>query len=97
MATESNTVTMNVSLPVPLKEYVDGKVASGLYGSASEFVREAIREKLQRESEREQARAALAAKLVEGLDSGQPIPFTDDHFKQKKRALAERMGKKRSA
>lgn len=27
----------------------------------------------------------------------EPIPFTEDHFKQKKRALAQRMGKKKSA
>ena len=90
MAHESNSVTMNVSLPKPLKQYVDGKVSSGIYGSSSEFVREAIREKL----EREQSRASLTAKLVEGLNSGKPIPFTDEYFKRKKNALAERVGRK---
>jgi antitoxin ParD1/3/4 len=82
---------MNVSLPEPLKQYVDGKVSSGVYGSASEFVREAIREKLQRERDREEAKASLTAKLLQGLDSGKPIPFTDDHFKRKKRAISTRM------
>jgi len=90
MAHESNSVTMNVSLPRPLKRYVDGKVSSGVYGSTSEFVREAIREKF----EREQSRASLTAKLVEGLNSGKPIPFTDEYFKRKKNALAERVGRK---
>jgi antitoxin ParD1/3/4 len=90
MAHESNSVTMNVSLPKPLKQYVDGKVSSGVYGSSSEFVREAIREKL----EREQSRASLTAKLVEGLNSGKPIPFTEEYFKRKKGALAERVGRK---
>ncbi|MGD0387596.1 MAG: type II toxin-antitoxin system ParD family antitoxin [Tepidisphaeraceae bacterium] len=90
MAHESNSVTMNLSLPKPLKQYVDGKVSSGIYGSSSEFVREAIREKL----EREQSRASLTAKLVEGLNSGKPIPFTDEYFKRKKNALAERVGRK---
>ena len=85
MANESNSVTMNVSLPKPLKQYVDGKVSSGVYGSTSEFVREAIREKL----EREHSRASLTAKLVEGLNSGRPIPFSDDYFKRKKGALVE--------
>ena len=42
MPADSGAVTMNVSLPQPLKRYVDGKVASGIYGSASEFVREVI-------------------------------------------------------
>jgi putative addiction module CopG family antidote len=41
MPNEPGTVTMNVSLPEPLKQFVDGKVSSGVYGSASEFVREA--------------------------------------------------------
>ena len=97
MATDPNSVTMNVSLPKPLKRYVDNKVSSGIYGSASEFVREAIREKHQRDQEREEAKALLAGKLLEGLDSGKPIPFTDGHFKAKKRALAERAAKPRSA
>jgi antitoxin ParD1/3/4 len=86
---------MNVSLPEPLKRYVDGKVSSGIYGSASEFVREAIREKRQRDQEREEAKSLLAGKLLEGLDSGKPIPFTNSYFKSKKRALAQRTGKSR--
>ena len=90
MAHESNRVTMNVSLPKPLKQYVDGKVSSGVYGSTSEFVREAIREKF----EREQGRASLTAKLIEGLNSGKPISYSDDYFKRKKGALAERVGRK---
>jgi len=90
MASDPNSVTMNVSLPKPLKRYVDDRVSSGVYGSASEFVREAIREKLQREQAVAEAKATLATKLLEGLDSGKPIPFTDDYFKRKKRALLAR-------
>jgi antitoxin ParD1/3/4 len=92
MVNESSTVTMNVSLPEPLKRYVDTKVASGIYGSASEFVREAIREKYQRE----QSQGTLTSKLLEGIDSGRPVELTDDHFAAKKAALAERLrGKNR--
>jgi antitoxin ParD1/3/4 len=95
MAVEpNNSTTMNVSLPEPLKQYVDGKVSSGIYGSASEFVREAIREKFLREQERLQAGDMLRSKLLEGLDSGKPIPFTGGHFKRKKRALSERIVRK---
>jgi len=97
MASEQNSVTMNVSLPEPLKEYVEGRVSSGIYGSASEFVREAIREKLQRDQEREEARAMLTHKLLEGLDSGKPVPFVSGHFKARKRALIEQAGKKKTA
>lgn len=35
--------TMNISLPEPLKAYVDGLLSDGGYGSASEYVRELIR------------------------------------------------------
>ena len=82
---------MNVSLPAPLKHYVDGKVASGIYGSASEFVREAIRDKYLREQERERAEAILASKLLEGLDSGAAVPFTDDYTGSKKAAFRDRL------
>jgi antitoxin ParD1/3/4 len=92
MSSQPNAATLNISLPQPLKRYVDDKVSSGIYGSASEFVREAIREKLQREH----ARTELAVKLIEGLESGEPIAVTAAHFAKKKKALAKRIiGKSR--
>ena len=93
MVNQPGTVTMNVSLPAPLKEYVEGKVSTGVYGSASEFVREAIREKFQREQEREEAKGMLRAKLLQGLDSGKPIAFHEGYFRRKKAALARRIGR----
>ena len=93
---DPTTITMNISLPELLKKYVDGKVSSGYYGSASEFVREAIREKFLREQEREHAKAGVASKLVEGLDSGTPIPFTDSYATDKKRALRSSINSRRS-
>ena len=35
--------SMNISLPDPLKQFVDGQIAQGRYSSASEYVRELIR------------------------------------------------------
>ena len=92
MASEPTTVTMNVSLPEPLKRYVDGKVRSGTYGSASEFVREVIREKYNKDQERDEAKRAVAAKLLQGLDSGEAVPFKAGHFRQKKAALERAVG-----
>src|SRR3954454_3830646 len=97
MAGEANTVTMNVSVPQQLKRYVDRKVSSGDYGSASEFVREAIREKRQREKEREQTNAVLTQKLLEALDSGESIPFDDNYIAEKKRRLLARSAKRKRA
>jgi antitoxin ParD1/3/4 len=35
--------SLNISLPEPLKQYVEGQVASGDWGTPSEYVRELIR------------------------------------------------------
>ncbi len=56
--------TMNISLPDPLKQFVDSQVAAGHFSSASEYVRELIRA-----DERRKAVNALEAALREGLDS----------------------------
>jgi antitoxin ParD1/3/4 len=93
MANEPSTVTMNVSLPPPLKRYVDGKVSSGVYGSASEFVRELIRERYTQDEEQQEARQTVAAKLLQGLESGKPVPFAPGHFRARKAALAKRHGR----
>lgn len=82
---ERGLSTMNVSLPTPLKQYVDSRVATGIYGSASEFVREAIREKFLREQERAQAEAVLRAQLLEGLESG-PSRDLDSSFTSRMKA-----------
>ena len=96
MANDPHIVTMNVSLPQPLKKYVDRRVSSGIYGSASEFVREAIREKLDRDRDRQDARDALTTKLLQGLDSGTPVPFKKGHFRKKKADLIRSIGQRNS-
>lgn len=58
--------TMNVSLPAPMKEWVEQQSKGGRYSNASDYVRDLIR--------RDQARAAkidaLQARVSEGLGSG---------------------------
>lgn len=89
---EPTTSTMNVSLPEQLKKYIDDKVLSGMYGSASEVVREAIREKIQREIESSHARSILELSLIEGLDTGTPKSLTDTFAESKKATLKSRLG-----
>jgi antitoxin ParD1/3/4 len=55
--------TMNVSLPDPLKEWVDDRVKTGRYANASDYVRDLIR----RDQEK---RDALVRALIEGEESG---------------------------
>ena len=43
--------SMNISLPDPLKQFVDGQIAEGRYSSVSEYVRELIRADEQRKAQ----------------------------------------------
>jgi antitoxin ParD1/3/4 len=36
--------SLNISLPEPLKQYVEGQVSSGDWGTPSEYIRELIRQ-----------------------------------------------------
>ncbi|PKQ07381.1 MAG: type II toxin-antitoxin system ParD family antitoxin [Alphaproteobacteria bacterium HGW-Alphaproteobacteria-11] len=58
--------TMNVSLPVPLKEWVEGQARSGKYSNASDYVRDLIR----RDQERQDGLARLQRLVDEGVASG---------------------------
>ncbi len=40
--------SLNISLPEPLKTYVEGQVASGDWGTPSEYIRELIRQDKER-------------------------------------------------
>ena len=63
--------TLNISLPEPLRTYIDHLVARGGYGTASEYVRELIRADHQRRSQDE-----IELMLLEGLDS-EAVPLND--------------------
>ena len=58
--------TMNVSLPDPMKAWVEAQVNGGHYGNASDYVRDLIRRDQQ---DREQIKAIQAA-ITQGLESG---------------------------
>jgi antitoxin ParD1/3/4 len=76
--------TMNISLPDPLKEFVDDQVASGRYSTVSEYVRELIRD-----DEKRQTQAKLEALLIEGIQSGKPTEMTrEDWADIRRQALA---------
>jgi antitoxin ParD1/3/4 len=80
--------SMNVSLPEELKEYVEAQTKRG-YSTPSEYVRELIRS-----DQKQRAKQKLDELLLEGLDSGDPMPVDDpfwDELKQQARAkLASR-------
>lgn len=75
--------TMNISLPEPLKEFVEEQIASGRYSSASEYIRELIRE-----DEKRKAEERLEALLLEGLQGKETAVTREDWNAIRKEALA---------
>ena len=63
--------TMEISLPDDLKDFIDGRVGSGDYGSSSEYVRELIR--------RDRDRQRLRGLLLEGAASRQATAMDADY------------------
>ena len=55
--------TMNVSLPDPMKDWIEDRVRNGPYANVSDYVRDLIRHDKER-------REALVAALIEGERSG---------------------------
>ena len=55
--------SLNISLPDPLKAYIEDRVASGDFGTPSEFVRNLIRQ------DKEQRRSRLETELLDALQT----------------------------
>lgn len=76
--------SMNISLPDPLKQFVDSQISTGRYSSASEYVRELIRNDEKRKAEED-----LEAKLLEGLSGAETALTAADWSAIRKEALAK--------
>lgn len=88
---------MNVSLTPELEAYVEGKVESGRYNSASEVMREALRMLEQSEQSREAQLAEFNRELsrrLAALDRGE---FVDARTVRKHFAEKSRNRRKKSA
>jgi antitoxin ParD1/3/4 len=68
-----NLTSINISLPEPMKQFVEEQVNRGGYSTVSEYLRELIRE-AQRRREREEREA----KLLAGLQSPTSAMSSDD-------------------
>ena len=71
--------TMNVSLPDPLRGFVDDQVRKGGYGSSSEYIRALIR--------RDQERQQLRNLLLEGGQSAALHAADTDYFDQLRQTI----------
>ena len=78
--------TMNISLPDPMKRYVEEQVSAGAYSSASEYVRELVRA-----DQKRHAKEQLEEMLLNAVNSGDRIDVTPamvEEVRQKLRAHA---------
>jgi len=77
--------TMNVSLPDPLKQFVDEEVREGGFASTSDYMRDLIRQR-----QRAKAAELLRQLIAEGLASGPAGEVTANTFEQMRKELRER-------
>jgi antitoxin ParD1/3/4 len=82
--------SMNISLPDPLKQFVDGQIATGRYSSVSEYVRELIRD-----DEKRKAEERLETLLLEGLNSEETELSPGDWSAIRKTALEQVRARKK--
>ena len=78
---------MNVSLTPELEQYVNGKVQSGMYQTASEVIREGLRLLKEREELHQQRLSDLRREIQIGIDQavrGQGSPFNETTLEEVK-------------
>ncbi len=80
--------TMNVSLPDPMKEWVEAQSRTGRYSNASDYVRHLIR----RDQERSEKIARIQALIDEGLSSGIGDRGAEELFTEARTHLEARKG-----
>ncbi|HQH28154.1 MAG TPA: type II toxin-antitoxin system ParD family antitoxin [Oligoflexia bacterium] len=83
--------TMNISLPDPLKDFIEQQVSSGRYSSISEYMRELVRE-----DEKRKAQEKLEALLLEGLQSGAASEMTKTDWDEIRRDAVARIETRKS-
>ncbi|MBD6619433.1 type II toxin-antitoxin system ParD family antitoxin [Komarekiella sp. 'clone 1'] len=76
---------MNVSLTSELEHYVQEKVKSGMYYSASEVIREALRLLQERDHLQQMRLQELQKEIQAGLDSGEATPLNMQEIKAQAR------------
>lgn len=72
--------TMNVSLPDPMKDWVEAQTSDGQYANASDYVRDLIR----RDKVAQEKKEILIRALIEGEKSGVSDRTIDDIWKDVK-------------
>lgn len=75
---------VNLNLPDELQQFVDGQVEAGQFEGASEYIEALI-------SRAKEGKDKLESLLIEGLDSGEPIPLDADEWSRIRGEVTERL------
>lgn len=84
--------SMNITLPEPMRKFIEEQINSGSYGTASEYMRALIRE-----DQKRKVQERLEALLLEGLDSGDPIEATPEFWQDLRGRIESRRKAKQAA
>ena len=76
--------TMNISLPDPLRDWVQAQIEGGRYSNNSDYVRDLIR----RDQERADKLNALQNAITKGIESGEDGTLDMDKIKRLARKQA---------
>ncbi len=81
--------SLHVSLSDEMRSFVDEQVHGGSYHNHSEYVRDLIRH-----DQRSRARERVDALLLEGLESGRPVPLTPGDWQEIRKEVRTRLARK---
>jgi antitoxin ParD1/3/4 len=81
--------TMNISLPDPMKAWVESRTESGLYANSSDYVRDLIR--------RDQVKAEKIANMQRLIDEGRASGVSDRTMADIKAEALARIAKRNAA
>lgn len=70
---------MNISLPEPMRAWVQAQIDDGKYAGNSDYVRDLIR----KDQEQKNKILAMQTAITKGLESGVPQNFDKEAFKQR--------------
>jgi len=86
MSNDNESTTINVSLPTPMRSYLESRVKADGFGSISDLVRALIRD-----DQKRQAQEDLERRLLASLDSGEATPMTSSDWDEIKTALKKKI------
>ena len=82
--------TMNISLPDPLREFVETSVSEGGYSTASEYFRELVRA-----DQKQKAEQRLEKLLLEGLHSSPAKLLTKADLNEVRNVVKQRIAERK--